>query len=252
MEPEYIFKYEGSNFSQLWVTKLATLQTTNLNLHASRLKFPCNWTEVPGKMLIFTGGGSGFMLENEVEAIDFRRDFAVMSLPPMHFGRCRHCAVHHLHYLYVVSGLDITQCERYNFMESRWEDIDPIPQSVENAAVVTLESTQCLYVLAVRNEIIYKFIQRLNLVTLTWTLLNVTIQRIPWGVVAFKANESQIHIVLMKNLFVYKPSDDTIQFLKVLPKSIMNICSQSYYSRGRLFTTTQSCPLKVFEVGDLS
>jgi hypothetical protein len=69
-------------------------------------------SELPGGTLLITGGSAA---GREVEKIDTLREYAVLSVAPMHTTRLDHAAVYHSQYLYVLGGFNgrgLRECER--------------------------------------------------------------------------------------------------------------------------------------------
>jgi hypothetical protein len=87
----------------------------------------------------------GYPYVSEVLKIDTLREWAVSSQPPMHAAKFGHAAVYHSQYLYVLGGhygRDLSECESYVFVESRWEVLSPVACYVISAVEYSIMDLQ--------------------------------------------------------------------------------------------------------------
>jgi hypothetical protein len=91
--------------------------------------------------------------------------------------------------------------------------------------------------------------QRLNLETLTWELLQTRLPQADSGIPSFKLTDSQAYF-LLKNKTVYSFHSETLQVkpVKTLSKSIQSCRGPSYYSGRTLYCSNHFGASDSFEV----
>jgi N-acetylneuraminic acid mutarotase len=106
--------------------------------------------------------------------IDTLREYAVLSVPPMHTARNGHASVYHSQYVYVLGGANgkfLSKCERYECAESQWEVLPPLP--VASCWVTAVELDNSLYALGGYDGRSLDSVQKLSLDSLTWKLMQL-------------------------------------------------------------------------------
>jgi hypothetical protein len=215
---------------QLFRVNLLTGEQSCYQMAAYQFKTWCRWSELPGGSLLITGGHPGI---REVVKIDTLRECAVCSLLPMYTARWDHAAVYHSQYLYVLGGYNnvkfLSECERYSCAESRWEVLPALPLAGEGMSAVEVENS--LYALG--GTAYYSnldTVQKLNLDSLTWELMQLKLPQEARNVLCFKI-DTQVYLVLEKTLYSFTPLQ--VKAVKTVPESIS--CYSSYYTKGTLY-----------------
>jgi hypothetical protein len=135
VEPTFIYSYGGGT-SNLYKTNLSTAEESCIILPIFRFASASFWSELPGGVLLFTGGAGQ---SSSAVSIDTLRGFAVVQRRPMITERREHGTVYYAGYLYAIGGTGPkAECERYVCAEDRWEPLLPLP--------VACESMSCLVI----------------------------------------------------------------------------------------------------------
>jgi hypothetical protein len=193
-------------------------------------KWGCQWSDLPGRGLLITGGGNPVV--REVMKIDTLREWAVSCVPPMHTARCSHAVVYHSQYLYVLRGYSensLSECERYVCVESRWELWPVLP--VAGAAMSAVELENSLYALGGNNgQSFSNTVQKLSLDSLTWELIQLKLPQASGWTPCFKVY-NEVYLVSGVTLHSFTPTK--VKPIKTVPQSFW--CFSSYYNRGTLY-----------------
>jgi hypothetical protein len=225
VRPQFIYCCRSN---ELLRASLLTGEQSNHRIPDCYFKFYCRWSELPGGNLLITGGFRGV---REVVRIDALREWAVSSQPPMHTARCKHAALYHYQYLYVLGGYNdwyLSECERYSCAESRWEEL---PVAGEGMSAVEVKNS--LYALGGLTERMLDTVQKLSLDSLTWELMQLKLPQAANSFACFKT-DTQVYLMIQETLYSFTP----LQVRKV--KTVPRIwCSSSYYSRGTLYYDNQ-------------
>jgi hypothetical protein len=188
-----------------------------------QFKGGCRWSELPGGSLLITGGGSSDVVRVDVGT------FEVSPQPPMHTARSNHAAVYHSQYVYVLGGVDLSECERYVCAESRWEVLAALP--VGGRAMSAVELHNSLYALGgYQGDRRLDTVQKLSLDSLTWQLMQLKLPQADNYFPCFKM-DTEVCLVIKKTLYSFTPLE--VKPIKTLPQYIK--CTSSYYSRGTLY-----------------
>jgi hypothetical protein len=221
-------------YSESWCTSLqrVNLLTGETSRHTLSSGFEGDsvLSELPDGILIITGGDES----DSVLKIDTLRDFECSYLPCMHSRRASHSAVYHSQYLYVLGGYmrgvgRLSECERYDCAESRWEVLPNFPVAVVGLSAVVLENS--LYALgggadgAGRDDV-----YQLSLDSLTWNLMQVKLPLISFEIACFKT-ETQVLLAIEKTLYSFTPLE--VRPIKTLPEALSAV--SSCYFRGSLY-----------------
>jgi hypothetical protein len=243
--PKFIYACICST-NQLLRTNLLTGEQTCLRGTGYQFNVYCQLSELPGGSLLITGGHLDAV--REVVKIDTLRECAVSSQPPMHTARYSHAAVYHSQYLYVLGGYngrDLSECERYVCAESRWEELPDLPIACRAMSAVVLDNS--LYALGGYARKFLDTVQKLNLVSLTWELMQLKLPHAACWFPFFKT-ESQVYLVIVKSLYSLTPLQ--VKPIKSLTQAAL-CCYSSYYSRGTLYISGDSA-LSSLAVGELA
>jgi hypothetical protein len=204
-------------------------------------KYNCCWSELPDASLLITGGGDPEV--SEASRFDSLREYAHFSLPPMHTARAAHATVYHSQYLYVLGGWGLSECERYNCTESRWEVLPALPVGGDGMCALELEN--CVYALGGRARFInLDTVQKLSLDSLTWELMQLKLPQPERWFPCFKI-ETQVYLVINKTLYSFTPFE--VKPIKFLPLS--SYCYSSYYIRGTIYYE-ESHGIRRFDLGE--
>jgi hypothetical protein len=253
-EPEFIYSYTGGT-DRLVRTSLVTGKRRSFKLHSYEFNWGCTLSELPGGVLLFTGGGDS----KEAVSVDTRREFGVCERPSMLSARTWHAAVCHSYYLYVIGGRckgDVSSyCERLICARSQWESLPPLPTPCESPSCIVAESTQSLYVLGGHTDISLDLIQRLCLTQLIWETLDLRLPHRGTGIACFKrsAQAPQIYFVMHSALYVFLPEQPDIRAVKALSTHIESWGGPSYYSNKTLYCSNchHQAALACLEIGSL-
>jgi hypothetical protein len=226
--PTYFFAYDYRT-NNLHRANLLTGEQTFHKIPCFNFTIDCRWSEMPGKSLVITGG---YPWIREVVKIDICRESAVCSQPPMHTGRCRHVAVYHSQYLYVLGGFSgryLRECERYGCVERRWELLPAMPEAC--SAMTAVELDDSLYILGGYNRSLSDTVQKLSWDSLTWELMELKLPQVAGWFPCFKI-DTQVYLLIKETLYSFTPI--SVKPIKTLTNTAFE-CYSSYYSRGTLY-----------------
>jgi hypothetical protein len=167
-------------------------------------------------------------------------------------ARRAHAAVYHAQYLYVLGGYTgssyLSECERFVCAERRWQALPPLPTACHSMSGVVMEGS--LYALGGRNVSgnSLDLIQKLNLEGLTWEPLQLSLPQAGYCIACFKLSDTEVYFLLDKTLY----SLQTLSPVKTLPKGTLSGYGPSYYSRGRLYCSSNGGAAKRLEIGSLN
>jgi hypothetical protein len=229
--PKFIYACLGDELHSM---NLITGEQSCLQISGYVFKCGCAWSEIPGGILLLTGGFVNLTQEvlREVVKIDTLRECAVSSQPPMHTARGNHATVYHSQYVYVLGGFNhgySSECERYSCQEGQWELLPALP--VAGTVMSAAELDNSLYVLGGRDKGgDLDTVQKLCLDSFTWELMQLKLPQACWRPPCFKTC-SLVYLVIEKTLYAFTPYE--LKPLKTVPLSIRS--DSSYYSRGTLY-----------------
>jgi hypothetical protein len=219
-------------------TTLSTGSTLSFQIRAYLFRLGCCWSELPGGLLLITGGEPG---TEAVECIDTLREFAAYRMPPMLSPRKGHCSLYYADYLYVLGGEGpLEQCERYATQDNHWEALPGLPMACSYPSAAVVEST--LYALGGRQVEFLDLIQRLSLLNLTWEVMQVRLPTVGAGIPCFTLDESQVYFVLRRTLYLMLPLEQRVHEVQQLAHSLTNWYGPSYYSKGALYCSSYTGP----------
>jgi hypothetical protein len=251
--PTFIYSYKYKT-EQLHRTNLVTGVQSVHRVPSYRFKFFCGLSEVPGGILLITGGRDPPV--REVVRIDTRREFAVAHCSPMLTPRMGHAAVYHTPHLYVLGGGEGQSegmCERYVCAENRWETLPPLPRACSCMSGVVVESS--LYALGGlygRHKKL-DLVQKLSLESLTWDLMRLRLPFARCDIPCFKLRDTEVYLVVNKTLCSF--TEFEVRPLKTLTLTydIPSWSEASYYRRGTLYCReTLMGVVRSYEIGSLS
>jgi hypothetical protein len=250
--PTFIYSYKKDT-DQLHRTKLVTGEQSKHRVPSYRFKPFCCLSEVPGGGLLITGGeNEDLSAVWEVVRVDVGT-FEVFREPHMLTPRSCHAAVYHTPHLYVLGGTTgsrlLSECERYEFAENRWEELPPLPTACRGLSGVVIESS--LYALGGRSDgSPLDLVQRLSLEWLTWEVMQLRLPFADSSIPCFKLRGTEVYLVVNKTLCSFTALE--VRPLKTLAKDIGSWYGASYYNRGTLYCTTFKGAVRSLEIGSLS
>jgi hypothetical protein len=247
--PTFIYSYKYRT-DQLHRTSLVTGENSIIRVPSYTFKYGCCWSEVPGGSLLITGGGSP-VAEREVVRIETCREFAVAYCTPMLTPRMGHAAVYHIQHLYVLGGYSdryLRECERYVCAETRWQALPPLPRACQSMSGIVVESS--LYALGGIDGSHLDLVQKLNLVSFTWELMQFRLPFAGLCIPCFKLRDTEVYLVVNQTLCSFTAFE--VRSLKTLTKGIQSACGPSYYYRGTLYCSYDWGEVHSLEIGSLS
>jgi hypothetical protein len=233
LEPKFIYSY-GLCTSKLYMTNLRTAEQSCIVIPSFRFLTASCWSELPGGVLLFTGGDQS----REAVSIGTLKEFAVVRRRPMLTERREHGTVYYAAHLYALGGAGPKEeCERYVCAEDRWEPLLPLPVACENISCLVLED--CLYALGGGSTAVnLDLIQKLDFTDLTWTVLGLRLPSADMSLAVFKTSAVQAYFIIGKELYSFLPSQQSISLVKTLPSKVRGWYGPSYFSLGVLYTST--------------
>jgi hypothetical protein len=248
--PPFIYSYEQGT-DQLHRTSLVTGEHSIHCVPSYTFKASCCWSEVPGGSLLITGGrNEDYTAVREVVRIDTRREFAVSHCPPMLTPRRVHAAVYHTPHLYILGGLNgnkhLSECERYECAENRWEALPPLPRACSQTSGVVVERS--LYALGGWYGGL-DLVQKLSLGSLTWELMQFRLPFAGCDIPCFKMRDTEVYLVINKSLCSFTGLE--VHPIKTLTEDIKSGRGASYYHRGTLYCSNSSGRVLSLEIGSL-
>jgi hypothetical protein len=202
--PDFICGLFGTHLS--FVEVASGMREQQQPLHKFNYKSNSRATAMPGGCLFVTGGvKNDDTASKTVVKIDLST-FEASDHRPMRTARHSHSAVYHDHYLYTLGGENegqtLDKCERYATAANRWEAIPPLPKAASSANAIGLEDS--LYVLGGeysrgtgwggREGGVLSTIQKLNLASLTWELLELRLPMKCINIPCF-VYDAQVHFI---------------------------------------------------------
>jgi hypothetical protein len=201
---------------------------------------------VSGRSLLITGGG--YPAVREVVRIDTRREFAVTQCPPMLTPRRFHAAVYHTQNLYILggwSGSALKECERYVCAEKRREALPPLPKACSRTSGLVVEKS--LYALGGHDGEDLDLVQRLNLESLTWELMQLKLPRAGGCISCFMVGDTEVYLVVKRTLYSFTALK--VHPLKTLTKDIRSKRGASYYHSGTLYCSSDKGAVRRYKIG---
>jgi hypothetical protein len=244
----YIFSYKAGS-DKLYRTSLSSGEQSCQSIPSYKFKLGSCWSELPGGDLLITGG---IKASEEVVKID-TRTLAVSAEQRMVTPRYSHSAVYHAEHLYLLGGYNhqhLRECERFVCAQGCWEPLPPLPTACSQISGVVLRN--CLYALGGFGGGPIDLIQSLNLVGLTWELLQVRLPYPGQGVPCFQLKDTQIWFVMKKTLYSFVPHTLQVEQVKTLSADISSFRGPSYFSSGTLYCSNYQGPPLSLEIGSLS
>jgi hypothetical protein len=247
--PTFIYSFEKDT-DQLHRTSLVTGEHSSHRVPSYTFKYGCCWSEVPGGSLLITGGGLPGV--GEVVRIDVGT-FEVSPQRDMLTPRSYHAAVYHTPHLYVLGGVNhstLSECERYECAENRWEALPPLPRACCYTSGVVVESS--LYALGGRteSEASLDLVQKLSLESLTWELMQLRLPHAACGIPCFKLRDTEVYLVVNKTLCSFTGLE--VRPLKTLTGDIRSLFGASYFCRGTLYCSNHRGAVHSLKIGSLS
>mmetsp|Transcript_26790 Transcript_26790/g.48284 ORF Transcript_26790/g.48284 Transcript_26790/m.48284 type:complete len:335 (+) Transcript_26790:302-1306(+) len=225
-------------------TDLESRTETSVTLNRKLLRAYFRYCEVPCGRLFLTGGYT-----TQFECIDSLRDMSYTLWPDTLVAAGGCAPVYHQNSLYLISS---PFNQKFDFRYNRWELFAETPRKVTLASSVVLGATQSLYVVGGYCEkILLHQIQCCNLVTLTWTVMEINLPNLQWQPECFKVDENKFYFIMIKYLYVFSPVSTTIEKVKELPKPVSPAFCSSLYYEGWLFIANNLGRTRRLEVGSL-
>mmetsp|Transcript_25024 Transcript_25024/g.43925 ORF Transcript_25024/g.43925 Transcript_25024/m.43925 type:complete len:384 (+) Transcript_25024:49-1200(+) len=253
--PRYIYNLKRS-YMDFYSMRVSTGQ-----VYQYRLRLPTGnptsvMTELPGGAIAITGGSTNLSYELLKDAFIFEawRDFAHIKLPSMFNSREEHGATFYRGYLYCIGGSKTymkNECERLNLAEKRWEMLKPYPKPCKGMSLVALESPKCLYVLGGESSEGSNFIQRLHLDSLKWDVMTLKLPRSQKNLTSFKLNESEAYIFYAEELFLFKPSLNSITHVRSFNYYVKSFAGNHHFIKDTLYCAFAEGTFKTFKIGSL-
>jgi hypothetical protein len=249
--PTFIYSYKYDT-DQLHRTNLVTGEHSSLRVPSYTFKYCCYWSEVPGGSLLITGGlDEDESAVREVVRIDTRREFAVSHWPTMLTPRGQHTAVYHTPHFYILGGWDdrdLSECERYVCAENRWEALSPLPRACHSTSALVVESS--LFALGGFDGSVLDLVQKLNLESLTWELMQFRLPFAGSGIPCFRLRDTEVYLVVNKILCTFTAFE--VRPVKTLTEFFKSWYGASYYRRGTLYCSSHVGRVHCLEIGSLS
>lgn len=260
--PEFIYSFQRYN-STLHRMKLVTQELVSIPLSTLYcITTPAAIRELPSGDLWLTGNGNNLV---ETIIISSMRDFATVKKASMSVGRRMYGAVYYAGYVYVIGGKNmqsmLSSCERHNLADDTWEDLPPLSIACIGATANVLESTCCLYALggcidSSASKSIAS-IQELNLKTLTWSVLSLSLPLPRFEVPCFKNKDpTKLYFIISKGLYVLGSSPDSARELRItqvktLPHYMFSTNLDCYFFNGNVFFGNYAGVPVVRTIGDI-
>mmetsp|Transcript_34619 Transcript_34619/g.60874 ORF Transcript_34619/g.60874 Transcript_34619/m.60874 type:complete len:276 (+) Transcript_34619:7-834(+) len=263
--PKISYSFLNNSYN-LFRTSLATGRTSRVKVRSMNFSEECSFREVSKGKLVITYGkassrpGNRDLPINHTEYIDTQRDYAVVELPSMSFLRLKHDSVYTSGYLYIIGGIDaedadclVETCERLKVETGDWESLDdklPI-------ACFNLSATECSDSVYVIGGTSYPassldIIQRLNLDSLVWSILEVRLPIAGSSILCFRDGSKVIYFILDSKLFSFNTPSLEIEYLKPMPLDLRAESVACYYSKGFVYASFKESNTTRFKLGDLT
>jgi hypothetical protein len=238
--PSPFFYFNEYNQSAL---NRVNLLTGEISRHILSVGFEndCVLSELPDGILILTGGDES----DSADKINTLRDFECSALPRMHSRRTNHSAVYHSQYLYVLGGYlrgfgRLSECERYDCAQNRWEVLPHFPVAASGLSAVVLENS--LYALGgAAADGGLDTVYQLSLDSLTWSLMQLNLPQIGYQIPFFKT-DTQVLLAIETTLYSFTPLE--VRPIKTLPEKLSE--RSSCYFRGSLYIIRQDSEWRYF------
>jgi hypothetical protein len=181
--------------------------------------------------------------------------FAVTYKKPMLYGRGHHAVVYHSHYVYVLGGLTKRReigkvCERYLRAEDRWEALPEMPSACQLVSAVVLAGSLFLIGGKCNPWDNLNLIQRLNLDTLTWQIMQLNLPVSGLFIPCFKVCDTQVFLVMDKSLYSFTPFEIKRLRSVNMDEDISSFGS-CYYSKGTLYCSSDQGAATRIEIGSI-
>lgn len=239
--PKYIYSFKVKT-QMMFRTSLGSGDVLTLNLNISKTSIGAGWCEISQDRVCIVGGGRP---TSKGIIIDVKKDFAVTKLAPMSTARKCHGLIYYADYLYAIGGNDgkvpLSSCERYAFDTTNWEGLMPLPISCSGLSLVISEATKSLFAIGGFDESYLDCIQKLNVVTLRWELLQIKLPYSESCIACFKV-EPLIYLILGNILFEFNPCSLDLKQIMELHSSIWSYGGLSVFRDGVLY-----CPRYIGE-----
>jgi hypothetical protein len=152
----------------------------------------------------------------------------------------------------------LNEVERFVCAENCWERLPPLPTAYHSMSGVVVESSldgqstpgPCLYALGGWNKLAIDLVQRLDLRTLSWEVLQLKLPCAGYSL-CFKVG-SGVYIVMHNNLYSFSPQTMEVKPYKTLSRVHYFSCGPSYYCRGTLYCPSEGGAAHCVKVGRLS
>jgi hypothetical protein len=163
-----------------------------------------------------------------------------------------HAAVYHTPHLYILGGWNgrsyLSECERCECAENQWEALPPLPRACCSMSGVVVESS--LYALGGTDASYLDLVQKLNLESLTWEIMQFRLPFAGHGIPCFKLSDTEVYLVVKQTLCSL--TDLEVRPLKTLTEDIQSWLGPSYYRRGTLYCSNYRGEVWSLEIGSLS
>mmetsp|Transcript_32250 Transcript_32250/g.55748 ORF Transcript_32250/g.55748 Transcript_32250/m.55748 type:complete len:358 (-) Transcript_32250:55-1128(-) len=256
--PSYIYSFKHQT-SELFRTQLTSSDETSHIVETHTFLDGSIWCEaLEGQVYVLGGFTKLDKASHEVVSINPGNEFSVKTEPHMKTARGSFGVVYHKSFIYVVGGAhdlaranSISDCERYNIEESKWESFNPLPQACSGTSLIAFEFTQCIYAFGGYAGERLNTIQRLTLGSLNWDLMFIHLPVADNFICAFKLQSYKIFFITGDFLFAFVPSASVITRVKPMNRSVSSVSGPSYYSNCTIYTSSNAGPAAKCDVGSL-
>jgi hypothetical protein len=238
-------------------TDAATRESSSVLLSKPTLLY-CEFTLTPTGDLYITGGLQGTALSNEATAVYTKKDYGLVSLPPMSVARVLHASVSYSHYVYVIGGGAnddiLTHCERFSLSTTTWEPLPALLTPLYDSQAVVFQPTSSIFVVGSYDEPFSTLIQELSLVAMTWRVLEISLPLQARVASCFRVSDVSPHIYLIqeRKLVVVSPMDSTAQLAQSLCYNLYGSLGKCLFYEGLLYCSADKGVIRCLEVGSLS
>jgi tetratricopeptide (TPR) repeat protein len=258
--PDRIYSYTIDTGALNWVNIRSKQRDSKTIEHSFR--YWCTLTELSDGNLLIAGGSldAAFTAAcTEVKELN-TQTFELTVKPSMLYARWAHGSTYFEGEVYMVSGMNgtgnhISQCERYNCTSQTWEALPDIPQKVRCTNPITVEATGCIFVFGGYNDSAYQdCIQKLDLGTLSWRLLDVRLNTKTYLIPCFKLSSEATDVFYVESGSLYK--FDTLQYKISLVRAVTipskHYQGPSYYFNSMLYMSRNNGQAEIAAIGELS
>mmetsp|Transcript_7228 Transcript_7228/g.13359 ORF Transcript_7228/g.13359 Transcript_7228/m.13359 type:complete len:259 (+) Transcript_7228:1953-2729(+) len=237
------------------------LKTKGRSMTTTHFAFPMNGSlvQLSDNTLFVFGGFVGGRASSETYSLDITKEYAAVTKASMITPRYYTSFSVYQGILYVSGGVgnatQLSECEMYSLAEDAWTALPSLPCVLANANAVIVGTLNRLYLvggltLDQNNIAIYM----LNLDSLTWSTMSVSIDSKLWWKPCFLQHPADLHFYCIANDLIYKYDclSDTLRVVKRLRHTIMGWSIIYHYHDGIVYTFPGVHPMSGIVVGGLT